>query len=126
MGEVKGIQETKELVVFVARLATSVDASLADGKVGVDDAAQLMAPLMAIPAAFAGITEFPAEVADLDPAEAEELKEAIKAELDLRGDAVEVIVEEAIGAAFQLAGVIIQYVRAKKAEEEAAAAAPVA
>lgn len=107
------IKETKELAVFVARLGNAVDASLADGKIGITDAAHLMGPIMAAGPALAGLNQLGPELADMDPAEAEELKQAIAAELDLKSEALESVVEEVAGAALQLASAILAVKKAK-------------
>jgi len=86
-----GIKELKEVV----KAAVSIGEALADG-IGIED----VAALLDLPAAIEGITQVPAEVADLDEAERKELQDFIQAEFDLPDDEVEEFVETAIIWAF--------------------------
>lgn len=112
---VAGVKELKELCEFLAMAVSAGQQMAADGSLSVGDAALAVNPLMALPAALSGITEVPAEVADLDPAEAAELTAAIKAKLDLTNDGVEEIAEKILDAALQLAAAALSVVNAKKA-----------
>lgn len=98
-----GVKELKELCVFLALCVTAEQEVAADGKVDLSDAPKALAPLMALPAALAGVTEVPAEIKDLDVTEAEELRAAIAANLNLENDSAEQVVEMVLGAALQLA-----------------------
>lgn len=113
---VKSVKNTKELAIFVARLANAVDGALADGHITLADAARVYAPLQAAGAAFDEITEVPAEVADLDPAEAAELSAAIAEELDLEEQNVEEVAEKILGVTLQLAAVLLSMRKARAAE----------
>lgn len=97
------IKETKEMAVLVARLANAADASLVDGKIGLTDAVHVMSPLMTLAPALSGAGSIPKELKDLDPVEAEELKTTVAAELNLKNDGAEQVVEEVIGVSLQLA-----------------------
>jgi hypothetical protein len=66
-----------------------------------------MGPIMGIPSVLAEAKDLPAQFLDMDEAEALEVKEAVKAELDLRNDQAEVIAEEITGIAFKLTAVIL-------------------
>jgi len=109
------IKETKELAIFVCRLGNAVDASLADGKIGLTDATNLLGPFMAAGPAFAGIDKLPSELSDMDPLEAQELKACIAAELDLRNDGTEVVIEQVAELTLQLAAAILAMKKAKAA-----------
>jgi hypothetical protein len=109
------IKNTKELCVFVCRAIDAGDSSMSDGQISVGDAANLISPLMSLPAAVEGISDLPKEISDLDPAEAEELKAVIASELDLRNDAVEAVAEQVVGVALQLAAAFIAMKQAKAA-----------
>lgn len=97
-----GIQETKELVVFVARLSSSLGAALEDGKLGIVDMARLAPVLMKAGAALEGIDKVPVEMSDLDAAEREELIEAVKGELSLPQEKLEEAVFKCLSVASKL------------------------
>ncbi len=82
-----GIKELKD----VLKAAISIGEALADG-IQLGD----VAALLDLPAAIEGIKEVPAELADLDEAELEELNVFIQSEFDLPDDQVEEFVEDAI------------------------------
>lgn len=107
------VKETKELCVFVARTVNAVDASTADGKITLADTANLIEPLMSAGPALTGVSSVPSELADLTPAEAEEIKQAIASELNLANDKVEAVAEEIVGAALQLAAAVLAVKMAK-------------
>lgn len=111
----KDIKELKELCVFLALVVTAQQKASADGAINMADVPHLMGPLMALPAALAGVSEIPAEAKDLDPAEAAELSAAIKGALDLNNDNVEAVVEQVLEAALQLAGAALSLKAARAA-----------
>ena len=100
------VKETKELLVFVSRLANSIDKTLTDGKVTVTDAQYLFDPLFAAGAAFNGFAQIPSEIAELDDKEVAELISVVENELDLRNDQAEQLSEEGLALAIAL----VQYV----------------
>lgn len=110
----KGVKEFKELCVFLALSATCAQNVMADGSLSMGDVTFAVSPLMALPNALAGIGEVPSEVMDLDPAEAEEIKNAIAEKLDLKNDAAEIVAEQIIGAALQFAAAALSIKNAKK------------
>lgn len=73
-----GIKETKDMILFLAKLGVSVAQCAVNKKFRftyfIDDIAKL-------PAALAGITEVPKEVKDLDSAEIKELLDVVMVEL---------------------------------------------
>jgi hypothetical protein len=101
--EKAGIVQLKDVCVFLALALTCEQKVAADGSVTMGDVSFAMSPLLALPAALSGITEVPSEVMDLDAGEAEELKVAIAANLDLNDDAIEAVVEQILSVALQLA-----------------------
>lgn len=108
-----GIKNLKEVCVFLALSLSAQQKAAADGNIGVADVAHLMNPLLALPQALEGVTSVPAEVMDMDPAEAAELSEAIKGAVDLTNDGAEAVVEQIIGAALQLAAAALAVKNAK-------------
>ena len=101
-----GIKETSELLKFAARLGGAIDKTLADGKVTVTDTQFLFDPLFAAGSAFTGFAEIPAELADLDDEEANELVAVIENELDIANDVAEGLAEDGLA----LAIAIVQFV----------------
>ena len=91
------VKDTKEMVTFVAKFGMGIEASLDDdGKLTLGDAGNLMPALMSSGAAFEGAGNIGAEFKDLDKDEAKELCDHLAAELDLKDDKVEAIVERAM------------------------------
>lgn len=87
-----GIKETKEVVVFLAKVGEGVEKALADGKIDLSDALDFTGAVMAIGAAVSGVGEVPSELKDLDASEAAELVNAALAELPhLSGKALGVV-----------------------------------
>lgn len=101
MSEKLGIKELKDVVAF----GLDVGEALSDG-VGIED----VSALFGIADAIAGISEVPAELADLDEAEAEELKKFVAEEFDLPDDRLEEFIEAAISAVIGLYGVYQKFV----------------
>lgn len=96
-----GIKESKELLIFVARLASGIKRALEDGTIGFTDIEELFGPIMSAKAAFENVELIPAELADLNSVEAAELVATFNAELDL-GDSAEELTEEGLALAFAL------------------------
>jgi len=100
------IKETKEAIAFAFSLAEALKTSLADGKISYMDIGNFISPAMKAGAAFEGINEVPAEMKDLDEAEAKELLDYVKAEFNLEDADLEYKIEKALElatAAYQLA-----------------------
>lgn len=108
----KGIKETKEMLMFLIGMAEAVDKSDADGKIGLDDAGHLFAALPLALAAFGGISEIPKELADMDAAERAELVKMIDDELQLGHAKTEMAVKKGLTVAMELYG-LIQLVKGK-------------
>lgn len=96
------VTQSKELLVFLARLASGIKGALEDGQIGFSDLDELFAPIMASKAAFEGIDVVPKELADLNDEEAAELVSVIQTELDLGGIKAEEITEEGLALAIKL------------------------
>lgn len=109
----KGITQLKELVVFMALLASAADKSTKDG-LSFEDAGNFVQPLMAAPKAFDGLDEAKMEAQDLDEEEMKELQVAVADALDLEDDKVEAVVERALAALINVYGIVkeIQAMRA--------------
>jgi hypothetical protein len=102
------ISAVKSTAVLLARTATAVDKIAVDGKLGVDDAAHVMGPITSLPGFLAEAKDLPSQFLDMDEAEAAEVKEAVKAELDLSNDKAEAVAEEIAGLAFKLTAIVLQ------------------
>lgn len=84
-----GIKETKELAVAAIKLGSALGASLNDdGKLTFSDAPKFIGAVLALPAAFSGITEIPTELSHLTPEEEAELIQQIGDELELPSESV--------------------------------------
>ena len=98
----KGIKETSELLRFGLNLATGCVKSLADGKITFTDSIHFKDAILNVTDAFDGISEVPAELKDMDAAEAEELKRIAIEEFAIDSEKVEEIVKGAIAIAIDL------------------------
>jgi hypothetical protein len=97
-----GIKETKELVKFGISVGESIDLSLADGKIGLDDAMNFYNAVLSAGDAFKDISKVPAELGDLDQEERDELLAFVEAEFDIANDKLEAVIEEALKTALQV------------------------
>lgn len=113
-----GIKETKELVKFGIALGEAVDASLADGKLGLEDAVNFYTPITAAGDAFADISLVPKELGDLDDAEKAELLSYVENELDIANDKLEEAIERSLKTVFEVYG-LVQFIQGMKKEEVA-------
>lgn len=92
-----GIKETKELLVFGLDVGEGVFKSYADdGKITFGDATNFSDAVISVPAALKGVTDVPAELADLDEAEFGEIKDLVVARLPDIGDKWIVVANEAL------------------------------
>jgi hypothetical protein len=76
--ENKGINETKDVVVFLAKVGVSIAQCVHDKKF---EMTYFVDDVMALPGAIGNINEVPVELKDLDSAEAKELINAVVTEL---------------------------------------------
>jgi len=109
----EGIKELKELVTFVAVLASAADKSTQDG-LGYDDIGEFVNAMLKAPNAFEGIDKVGAEIKDLDAAEMQELKDLVAAELNLVDDKLELVVEKAIVAIVNIYDIVLEVKALKK------------
>lgn len=99
MGEKLGIQETKDVLALVLDAANIVgEAKKNDGKIDITDAALLIKLVPELAPAFAGITAVPAELGDLDEAEATELVAFVAAKFTLGDPHAREVVEAGLKA----------------------------
>lgn len=77
----KGIDHLKTLVLFAVSLGAGIKKATEDGKFSIGDAWALWPVAKTAPAAFRDIGQVPAELADLDAPEAEEIVQAVEAHL---------------------------------------------
>ncbi len=92
-----GIQETKDVIILGLAIGNGVYASLADnGKIGVEDMANLLPIITALPNALEGIGEVPKEIKDLNEAELAEIKNLVLEKLPNIGDKWLVVARESM------------------------------
>lgn len=100
------IKETKELLQLVFGLVKAVESSMADGKLGLDDAGELLKLFPLVGPALENVSEVPKELKDLDEAEAAELLSWAKAQFDLVDDALESKIEKGLAIAYAIADIL--------------------
>jgi hypothetical protein len=86
MSEEFSIKETKEILLACFKIAGSVKAANADGKIDINDAALFFSVIPTLGPAFEGISNVPKELKDLSAEEVSELEIYISKEV---GDLVE-------------------------------------
>lgn len=91
-----GTKETQEMLDFVLGLGNALGKSLVDGKVGIGDVHNFVAPLMTAGNAFNNAVGIPAELRDLSAVEKEALLARVKQKFDLPDDKLEAIVENSL------------------------------
>lgn len=97
-----GIQDSKDLLIFLSRTVNAIDKTLTDGKVTITDAVYIFSPLTTVQDAISGIDNVDNELLDLTQEEVNELMDVVARELDLTNDAVETLTEEALALALTL------------------------
>ena len=107
MAEVKyGIQETKELLLFVFSLAEAIKKSNADGDFNWRDGLNFIEPLKRLGPAIDNIEDIIPEVADLDAEEWNELITFVSEQWDLDNsdseDDISVRIEDGLNAGIEL------------------------
>lgn len=87
------IKETQEAMVWVLTLGVAAKNSLADGKPDFGDINEFFPVLMSLNKAIDGAEKIPAEIADIDKAEYDQLVEAAKPYVEeLSPDAIEPVI----------------------------------
>jgi hypothetical protein len=104
-----GIDELKDVVRLGASLGNAVGKSLEDGKVGVGDIGHFFDPLTKIGPALSGIELVPAEIADLDPTEVDELVVMVVEEFDIPQNDAEEFIEDSIKQVASLYSYVDKY-----------------
>jgi len=94
-----GIKETKEVVDLAMALVKAGAMSWEDGKVSVEDLANLVEVLPYLSPALKDISQVPAELADLDSQEASELVVHVMAKLAIDDEKARKVIGAALGAA---------------------------
>ena len=108
------INETKDVVIFLCKVSNAANESFADdGKITVSDLFKFSGAAIALFPAISGISAVPAELADLDPIEKDELIALVKEELNLDAN-VEAVVEKALLIAAEIKGLIDLIAELKK------------
>lgn len=107
-----GIEELKDVIVFVARLGNGLGRASEDGVFELSDLLHLGPALAASFAAGSGISKVPAELADLDDAEQKEVVAIFKAELDVPQEDAEKIAEAGFPVVLQLAKMVALWQKA--------------
>ena len=97
-----GIQETKDVLSFVATLANQLSASLSDGTFDPADVVNFIPVLQKVIPAFDDINLVDDELLDLTSEEKDELVAFFQAELDLEEDEIEAFVETGFAVALEL------------------------
>lgn len=113
-----GINETRDLLVFLAKFGNAIDRSLEDGEVGWLDGRFLLDPLMVAKPAFEGANLIPNELGDLSSSEAMDLTATVAAELDLDNENAEVLTEKGVALALALVAYVNELRAAKSGQEE--------
>ena len=95
-----GIEELKDVV----KVGLDIGEALSDG-VGIED----ISALFGLPEAIAGISDVPAEIADLDEAEKDELKVFVAENFNIPDDKLEEFIEAAIAVVIDLYGLFLKF-----------------
>lgn len=98
----KGIKNTKEIVVFFAKILNWVSESFEDGSIGFRDILSIAPCLTSVRDAIDDIGEVPAELADLSDSEKVEIVELVRKELDLVNDEREGVIEFSVQLIFEI------------------------
>jgi hypothetical protein len=115
VAEVKEIKDVLKLVLSGYKV---YGLSMADGKIGFEDIGNLMVMIPHIQPAFDGVDQIPAEFKDMDAAEAQELTDYVKSELNVEDSKVGRIIDSALSLV--IAGYKLYLAINEKPEAEAA------
>lgn len=100
------MESSKIVVKFAVTLANSVDKVLADNKVDMMDIPHIMAPLMQVGPAVAALKQAKEEYKNASPEGKAQLVAAVKANLDLKSDRTEEIIERSMDLAVSIAELV--------------------
>ena len=93
------MQETKDVVVLVARIGNGISKSLEDKTINIMDLPNFGPAAMAFPAAIANISNLPEEFKNGTDADREDLVDTFVKEFSISHAAAEIMVEKAIAVA---------------------------
>lgn len=93
------MQETKDVVVLIARVGNGIGKAIEDGKFGWEDLAAFGPAVAAVPAALAKCSDIPAELAAATDADREDLVNAFCTEFSIPQAAAEIAVEKSLAVA---------------------------
>ena len=93
------MKETKDFVLFVAKLMNGIGEATKDGQVTVLDLPAFGPAVAAFPAAIAGSSNIGAELSAASDADLEDLAAMFAKEFDVPQDALENVVEKSIAVA---------------------------
>ncbi|HRO08566.1 MAG TPA: hypothetical protein PK047_06835 [Saprospiraceae bacterium] len=104
MSDVKiGKTELEELISFVFDVSDAIIASLEDdGRVTLKDAPKFLKPILNSAKAFGGIHQIPAEIADLDDEELQELIGVIRKRFEIKDKRLEAYLENLLVSVLQV------------------------
>jgi hypothetical protein len=91
-----GIEETKDVIEFVAKLGNGIAESVADGKWSFTDVTNFIPSATKVFSAIEGIDKVDDELLDLDEEEKAELIEFVIEQFDIPQDNAEKIIEEGL------------------------------
>lgn len=87
--EIHGIEETKDLLLFLIKLFHAFRKSLTDSKITISDLQYFLNVLLCLPSAIGNISDIPQEISDLSQSEINELVSFCITELSLNdGDSI--------------------------------------
>lgn len=92
----EGIKELGEIVEFSIDLANAASRSLEDGEFGLFDLRHFIGVIASAGPALKGLDKIPAELADLDAKEMDELLEKIKGNLEISDDRIKELLDTGI------------------------------
>ena len=117
-----GYKDLEELVLFGLSIPMAVAKSSVDGW-DWSDAVNFLPVIRKAPAAIGGITDVPAQLADLDAEEKAALHKTIQEEFEFPDEVVEGMVEDGLKMAINIASIVARALEAKKSTDEAPDAA---
>jgi len=100
------MESSKTVVKFAVTLANSVDKILADNKVDILDIPHVMAPLMQVGPFAGALKTAKEEFKAATPEQKLELIAQVKADLDLKSDRTEEIIEKALDLSVAVADLV--------------------
>lgn len=106
-----GIENLKKLLKFSCDLTKQISEALADGKFVWSEAFGFFNEVMQIPGIVKAFPDIKKELADLDPAEREDLYNYFAQEFDITNDKIEVFIEHALSLALTMVSLVEEWKR---------------